>query len=110
MTATDPADRQLAAAIDRARRGDADALGVLYARYRRPVRRCVERIVRDRHEAEDVTQHVFARLGDALARYEPRSASFSAWILRVARNAALDRLRTRATLPLDELGRAPGWD
>ena len=47
MFATDPADRRLAAAIDRARGGDADAIRVLYARYRRPVRCCVERILRD---------------------------------------------------------------
>ena len=52
-------------------------------------------IVRDEHEAEDVTQHVFAKLMTVLAKYEERSVPFSAWILRVARNVAVDHLRQR---------------
>jgi RNA polymerase sigma-70 factor (ECF subfamily) len=106
MTPSDHPDRELTATIDRARRGDADALGELYARYQPRVRRYVKGLVRDRHEADDITQQLFARLGPALERYEPRSASFSAWILRVARNAALDRLRAPVTLGLEELGTA----
>ena len=38
--------------------------------------------MRDEHEAEDVTQQIFAKLLTALERYEPRSVPFSAWILR----------------------------
>jgi RNA polymerase sigma-70 factor (ECF subfamily) len=106
MTPPVHADRELTDAIDRARRGDAEALGVLYARYQPRVRGYVKGLLGDRHEADDITQQLFARLGPALERYEPRSASFSAWILRVARNAALDHLRARVTLPLEELGTA----
>ena len=51
--------------------------------------------MRDEHEAEDVTQHLFARLPGALPHYEPRSAPFSGWILRVAHNAAIDHIRLR---------------
>ena len=51
--------------------------------------------MRDEHEAEDVTQHIFAKLMTALDRYEPRVAPFSAWILRVAHNAAIDHVRAR---------------
>src|SRR4051794_22143567 len=74
---------------------DAEALTALYVRYHRRVQAYVEGIVRDPHQAEDITQQVFAKLPDALRSYEERSASFSAWILRVARNAALDELRAR---------------
>ena len=48
----------------------------------------VARIVRDDYEAEDVTQHVFAKLMTALRSTRSASVPFSAWILRVARNAA----------------------
>ena len=60
-------------------------------------------IVRDEHEAEDVTQHIFARLAVALARYEPRSVPFSGWILRVAHNAAIDHIRLHRPVPCDDV-------
>src|SRR4051794_24952953 len=76
-------------------RCDAEVLTDLYVRYRGPVQSYIEGIVRDPHQAEDITQQVFAKLPEALRSYEVRSASFSAWIMRVARNAALDELRAR---------------
>jgi RNA polymerase sigma-70 factor (ECF subfamily) len=83
---------------------DSEALTDLYVRYHRRVQAYVEGIVRDPHQAEDITQQVFAKLPDALRSYEERPASFSAWILRVARNVALDELRARSrtrTEPLE---------
>ncbi|MBV9006708.1 MAG: hypothetical protein JO181_18725 [Solirubrobacterales bacterium] len=81
------------AAIARARTGDRDALGELYARYAESVFHCVHRILQDVHEAEDVTQQVFLKLMFVLPRYERREVPFSAWLLRVARNLALDAER-----------------
>jgi RNA polymerase sigma-70 factor (ECF subfamily) len=86
-----------------ARDGDADALRYLYLRYADCVYGYVCSIVRDEHEAEDVTQHVFAKLPAALRRYEPRAAPFSAWILRVAYNAAIDHVRARRPVPCEEV-------
>ena len=57
---------------------------MLYLRYADNVYGYVCSIVRDEHEAEDVTQQVFAKLMTAIARYEPRSVPFSAWILRIS--------------------------
>jgi len=62
--------------------------------------------VRDEHEAEDVTQQVFAKLLGSLPRYQPRSVPFSAWVLRVAHNAAIDHMRSRRPVPVEEV-RAP---
>jgi RNA polymerase sigma-70 factor (ECF subfamily) len=87
----------------RARDGDADAQRFLYLRYADCVYGYVCSIVRDEHEAEDVTQHVFAKLPAALRRYEPRAAPFSAWILRVAYNAAIDHVRARRPVPCEEV-------
>ena len=91
------------AAVARAKEGDADALRFLYLRYADNVYGYVCSIVRDEHEAEDVTQHIFAKLMTALGRYEPRVVPFSAWILRVAHNAAIDHMRTRRPVPCEEV-------
>ncbi|MDX6725499.1 MAG: hypothetical protein QOK49_304 [Baekduia sp.] len=53
----------------------------------------VLRIVGDAHDADDVTQQVFAKLLTGLDRYRPGEAPFVAWVLRVAHNAAIDHLR-----------------
>ena len=69
------------------------ALHFLYVRYADDVQGYVESIVRDRHEAEDITQDVFAKLIGGIARYEQREAPFAAWLRLIARTAALEHLR-----------------
>jgi RNA polymerase sigma-70 factor, ECF subfamily len=98
-----PSERLVHAAVARAREGDQDALRFLYLRYADNVYGYVCSIVRDEHEAEDVTQQVFAKLTASLARYEPRVVPFSAWILRVAYNAAIDHMRKRRPVPCEEV-------
>ena len=49
-------------AIASAKAGDWDALHFLYVRYADDVKRFVQSIVHDSHEAEDITQDVFAKL------------------------------------------------
>jgi RNA polymerase sigma-70 factor (ECF subfamily) len=87
---TDPVHEAHASAIARAKQGDTSALHFLYVRYADDVYGFVNSIVRDRHEAEDITQNLFARLTWTIGEYDEREAPFSAWILRVARNSALD--------------------
>jgi RNA polymerase sigma-70 factor, ECF subfamily len=90
-------------AIARAKEGSNDALHFLYVRYAPEVQRSVRSLVKDGHEAEDITQGVFLKLMSSIVRYEPREVPFSAWIQRVARNAALDHLRVRRATPVDEV-------
>ena len=103
-------ERLVIAAVGRAKEGDADALRFLYLRYADNVYGYVCSIVRDEHEAEDVTQHIFAKLLTALGRYEPRVVPFSAWILRVAHNAAIDHVRMRRPVPVEEVRPADAAD
>jgi RNA polymerase sigma-70 factor, ECF subfamily len=95
--------RLVSSAIRRAQEGDRDALGFLYARYADNVYGYVRSIVRDHHEAEDITQHVFAKLIKVIGKYEEQSVPFFAWILRVARNAAVDHTRSRRLVPVEEV-------
>jgi RNA polymerase sigma-70 factor (ECF subfamily) len=90
-------------AIRRAQQGDRDALGFLYARYADDINGYVRSIVYDQHEAEDVTQQVFAKLIHVIQKYEERQVPFLAWMLRVARNLAIDHLRRQRMVPVEEV-------
>lgn len=90
-------------AIVALRRGQMDALHYLYVRHSDTVFGVVRGVVRDHHDAEDVTQSVFAKLPRIIGRYEERAVPFRAWIVRVARNAALDHLRGKRQIPVEEV-------
>jgi RNA polymerase sigma-70 factor, ECF subfamily len=98
------ADPIVASAVARAKQGDPDALRYLYLRYADNVYSYVRSILRDDHEAEDVTQHVFAKLMVVISKYEQRGTPFAGWILRLAHNVAVDHLRGgRRTSPAAEV-------
>jgi RNA polymerase sigma-70 factor, ECF subfamily len=92
-------------AIARAREGDRAAAEYCYIRFAGEVQRYVQSIVHEPHDAEDVTHNVFLKLFGCMERYDERIAPFSAWLLRIARNAALDHLRRSRAVPSDELMR-----
>jgi RNA polymerase sigma-70 factor, ECF subfamily len=95
-------DALVRAAVVGAREGDDDSLRLLYLRYAGSVFSYVRSIIPDEHEAEDVTQTVFARLPRRLQRYQPRQAPFGAWITTVAHNAAIDHLRAKRMVPHEQ--------
>jgi RNA polymerase sigma-70 factor (ECF subfamily) len=88
-------------AVLRAKEGDAEGIHFLYVCFYDDVLRYVNSLVRDYHEAEDITHDVFAKLMSAITKYEERAVPFTAWIMRVARNAALDHLRARRAVPTE---------
>ena len=108
---SDACRRRVARAIARAKQGDREALRYLYVQYADNVYGYVASIVKDEHEAEDITQLVFAKLMTKLVKYEPRQVPFTSWLLRLAHNAALDHLRRRLPTPAEEV-RSPdeGFD
>lgn len=105
--ATSPAagrdSRLVQRAVEQAKAGDGEGLHFLYVRFAPDVQRYVASFVRDNHEAEDITQNVFAKLMKAIRKYEQREVPFAAWILRVARNAALDHMRAKRAIPTEEV-------
>jgi RNA polymerase sigma-70 factor (ECF subfamily) len=86
-----------------ARAGDRDAMRELYVLHAGAVHAHVLRVVGDAHDADDVTQQVFAKLLTALDHYRPGEAPFIGWVLRVAHNAAVDHVRRTRALPIDEV-------
>jgi RNA polymerase sigma-70 factor, ECF subfamily len=101
--ATEATSLIVSRAVRRAQRGDREAFGFLYARYADNVYGYVRSIVHDHHEAEDITQHVFAKLIHVIGKYEERDVPFFAWVLRVARNVAIDHLRRQRMIPVEEV-------
>jgi len=96
-------DPAIARAVARAQAGDREAIRFLYMRYKNNVYGYVLSMLRDPYEAEDVTQHVFLKLITVIHKYEARGVPFTSWILRVARNVAVDHLRQRRALPCEEV-------
>jgi RNA polymerase sigma-70 factor, ECF subfamily len=90
-------------AVAHAKTGDPEGLHFLFLRYAPDVTRYVNSVVHDLHEAEDITQNVFAKLITTIGKYEQREVPFTAWILRVARNAALDHMRARRSIPTEDV-------
>ncbi|HET6865176.1 MAG TPA: sigma-70 family RNA polymerase sigma factor [Solirubrobacteraceae bacterium] len=88
-------------AVARAKEGDHEALRFLYITYSQNIYGYVRSIVRDDHEAEDVTQHVFAKLMTSLVKYDDRGVPFFAWLIRLARNVAIDHLRANRLTPTE---------
>jgi RNA polymerase sigma-70 factor (ECF subfamily) len=52
-------------------------------------------MIGDQETAEEITQDVFTRLWRRAAEYVPAKAAVSTWIMRIARNRAIDELRRR---------------
>jgi RNA polymerase sigma-70 factor (ECF subfamily) len=85
------------ALIERVSARDERAVGELYDRHSRQLYNLILRILRDRGQAEDVLQEVFVALWTRVHTYEPSLGSPAAWLVRIARNRAIDRLRAAGT-------------
>jgi RNA polymerase sigma-70 factor (ECF subfamily) len=99
----DADDARLGLAVARAKEGDSSAVHYLYVRFSGQVHGYVRSIVRNPHDAEDVTHAVFAKMIPAIRRYERRSVPFAAWLMRIARNTALDHMRAQRQVPVAEV-------
>lgn len=88
-----PADAEL---LDRMRDGDESALEALYARYGGLVYTLVLRIVGDPELAREVLQDTFLRSWDGREAYDPERGRVPWWLMGIARNRAIDLLRSRS--------------
>lgn len=72
--------------------GREDGFEELVRRYQRPITAYVYRMTNDYDAALDVTQEIFIKVYNSLARYKTEY-KFSTWLYKIARNAAIDYLR-----------------
>ena len=80
--------------VDRLRRRDPHAMTVLYDRYGRLTYSIILRIVRNEGTAEDLVQETFLRVWNRIPAFNPQKGALGPWILTVARNRAIDYLRS----------------
>jgi RNA polymerase sigma-70 factor (ECF subfamily) len=88
--------------VNAARAGDVEAFGELVKRYDRQVFRVVRSLTESPQEAEDVVQDAFVKAFCNIKTFEGRAA-FSTWLIRIAVNEALGRIRHRQKFPLSPL-------
>jgi RNA polymerase sigma-70 factor (ECF subfamily) len=102
MATHDAVDRPQSEAIERAsdaslvqavRAGSQAALAVLYDRHGRAVFTAAMRVGADHWIAAEVVQETFLTLWDRAELFDPARGALPAWLARIARNRAIDRLR-----------------
>jgi RNA polymerase sigma-70 factor (ECF subfamily) len=90
--------------VARARRGEIEAFNDLVRRYERKIYRLAKNITQNDEDAEDVLQETFLKAYEHLGDFQGNS-KFYTWLVRIAVNEALMKLRKRKadrTVPLDE--------
>jgi RNA polymerase sigma-70 factor (ECF subfamily) len=89
--------------VARALEGDQVAFAELVEAYQRPVYNLTYRMLGEAREAEDAAQEAFLRAYQHLERYDPQRP-FKTWLLSIASNYCIDRLRKRRLtwLSIDE--------
>src|SRR5262245_52279727 len=92
MHSSDPIDVSL---LQRIVARDTTAVAELYDRHSRLLFGLIVRILRDRSEAEEILQQAFVRVWTRAELYDPRLGGPLPWLVRLARNCAIDRLRAR---------------
>ena len=87
---------QLVAALVRVAAGDRAALRMVYQDTSAKLFGVCLRILNDRSEAEDVLQDVYVTVWRKAASFDPGRASPITWLVAIARNRAIDQLRSGA--------------
>jgi RNA polymerase sigma-70 factor (ECF subfamily) len=102
------ADRsRLIALVELARKGDADAFGLLYDHYQSSVYRFLFYRTRSSTLAEDLTSETFFRALRSMTSFRWQGKDFGAWLMTIARNLATDHFkagRTRLEMTTEDMG------
>jgi RNA polymerase sigma-70 factor, ECF subfamily len=75
-------------------RGDGEAFDLVLTQLSGSIQRLVRTMVRDRAQAEEVTQEVLFEIWRTAVRYDSRKGSATVWALTIARRRAIDRARS----------------
>ena len=82
--------------IQRFKAGDLPAFELLHGRYAEAICGVVHTVLRNKERAEEITQDVFVKVWHYRDSYDASKGRFFTWILNIARNAAIDELRSKS--------------
>ena len=71
------------------------AFETIYQMYHKNILGVVLNIVRDSAIAEEVTQDIFIKAWNNASSYSPKKGRFFTWLLNIARNASIDKVRSK---------------
>jgi len=74
---------------------DNKAFTLLYDSYAKSLYGVIYNLLKDREEAEDILQETFVKIWKNLDTYDESKGRFFTWLLNIARNSAIDRLRSK---------------
>ena len=75
-------------------RGDQDAFGQVYDRYSAALFGVILKVVKEEARAEEILQDAFVKIWKNIRSYDPSKGRPFTWMLNIARNAAIDVIRT----------------
>lgn len=102
----DPEADRVAALVELARSGDAEAFGLLYDRYLGQVYRYIYHRTSSHPLAEDLTSETFVRALRAIPAFHWQGKDVGAWFVTIARNLVIDHVKSsrfRLEVPTDDL-------
>ena len=94
--ANEPEQHPDVALVERVKSGDISAYDELVRKYERQIFRIAQHITQNREDAEDVMQDAFLKAYEKLDQFQGNS-KFYTWLVRIAVNESLMRLRKRRT-------------
>lgn len=75
--------------------GSEKAFEKIYTMYSKSLYGIVFNIIRDETVSEEILQDVFLKIWNNASSYDPEKGRFFTWVLNIARNASIDRLRSK---------------
>lgn len=102
--------------IDKYFEGDEKSLEILIKHYLKSIYNFAYRYARNVQEAEDITQDVFVKMWQNLKKpvlgfsrgFNPQKGDFRVWLFSIAKNACLDFLKKKRTIPLSDFENEKG--
>lgn len=87
---------QLEALVERFQQKDVTAFEKLYGMYSENICGVINTIVRNHDLAEEICQDVFVKVWNNAESYNSSKGRFFTWVLNIARNAAIDEVRSKS--------------
>jgi RNA polymerase sigma-70 factor (ECF subfamily) len=88
-------EEQLVSAL---KHGSRDAFNYLYQNYSAVLFGIIYRVINDEGTSQDVLQDAFVKIWNNVAQYDPAKGRIYTWMMNIARNSAIDKLRSKGEI------------